>query len=106
MLEMIGEEHSNMNTAQKTKSTGPKNTKVGRPAKEKSSDDNGVKVGLNVQIDKDLRAWAKDDARRTGYSLPEYIEQLITERKQIAPPIQKVSLLGRWPVMGFIDFME
>lgn len=98
MLEMIGEEHSNMKTQQKTKSTGPKHTKVGRPAKpakENSSDETGVKVGLNVQIDKDLRAWAKDDARRTGYSLPEYIEQLITERKQIAPPIQKVSLLGR-----------
>lgn len=68
-------------------------TKIGE--KKSVSEKTDAKVNLNVLIDKDLRAWAKEDARRTGYSFPEYIERLIYERKEIAPPFEKVSLLAR-----------
>jgi hypothetical protein len=50
-------------------------------------------VALNVQISFDLRQWAKEDAKRSGYTLPEYIEELIKARKKIAPPLEKKSLI-------------
>ncbi len=52
------------------------------------------KAGLNVYIDRDLRQWAKDDARRSGYTFPEYIEALIKARQGVAPPLDKKVLIN------------